>query len=62
MNTFRWPWTRSVTDAEIEESTRRLRVVKARAPEVEKLAVEAKEIIRKNHMGENIHRALGGRP
>lgn len=58
----RLPWHRTITDEEIAESKKKLRLVKARKGEVDAITRRADDIIRRNHLGENIHRALGGNP
>lgn len=58
-----WPWRRQrITDAEADESKKRLRQVQSRQQTVDDITRHAEEIIRRNHLAESIHRALGGHP
>lgn len=58
---MRWPWDRyRITDAERDDSRRRLQEAKARKAHVAALTDNAEDIIRRNHLGESIHKALTG--
>ncbi len=57
---LRWPWRRDVTDEQIAESVARLKSVRAQQGDVDQIEAQALAIIRRNHLGESIHRALGG--
>lgn len=57
---MRFPWKRTVSDEEVVLATKKLSRVKAQQPEVDAIERRAKELVRRNHLGENIHKALGG--
>ena len=59
---MKWPWKRSVTEAEKLESSRQLEQAKQRQVKVDKIACDLVYIVTRNHLAERFHRALSDDP
>lgn len=57
-----WHRNPSVSEEEAIESKKQLRQLRSRQQDVDEVTRRAEEIIRRNHLAESIHRALGGHP
>ena len=59
---MKWPWKRSITDAEKRESARQLELAKQRQVKVDKIANDLDFIVTRNHLAERFHEALSDDP
>ena len=59
---WRWPWGRlTVSKEESDDTQRRLAEAEMRQAQVDLITKHADYLIKRNHLGENIHKALGGK-